>query len=345
MKALVHTKSKKLDYIDVPMPVRSNPGDIIIKMRAAAICGSDVHGFTGETGRRVPPIVMGHEVSGEVFEVENGSSFKVGDKVVADSTIFCGNCSACKEGKVNLCSERRVLGVSCDAYKQDGAMAEYFVVPERIVYKLPDNIDFVDATLIEPASVAFHALSQARITAESTVLVVGAGVIGLFVVQALRIKGCTNIVVVDMDPERLAIAKAYGAKHIINAQEENPAKKISVLYGEDTVDISFEAVGMAQTVALAINAVKRRGQTILIGNISPNVPMPLQDIVTGEKTIIGSCASAGEYEEVIRYLSEERLDVKRLITKVAPLSEGERWFKELLEKKGTHIKIVLTNEQ
>lgn len=344
MKALIHTKPKKLEYVDVPMPVRSNPGDIIIKMRAVSICGSDVHGFTGETGRRIPPIVMGHEVSGEVFETEDGSTFKIGDKVTVDSTIFCGKCDACKTGRVNLCSERRVLGVSCDAYKQDGAMAEYFSVPERIVYKLPDNVDFIDAALIEPASVAFHALSQSRVTAQSTVLVVGAGVIGLFIVQALRIKGCKKIIVVDIDPERLAVAKAYGAEHIINAQEEDTAKKINALYGEEAVDISFEAVGVAESVKLAISTVKKQGQTILIGNVTPSVPIPLQDIVTGEKTIIGSCASAGEYGEVIKHISEGRLDVKHLITKVAPLSEGEKWFKELLEKKGTHIKIVLTNE-
>lgn len=345
MKALVHSKPNTLEYVDIPMPVRRAPKDIIIKMRAVGICGSDVHGFTGKTGRRIPPIVMGHEVAGEIFEVGEGTAFAVGDRVVIDSTMFCGNCNACRMGAVNLCSSRRVLGVSCDAYKQDGAMAEYFVVPERIVYKLPNNIDFINAALVEPASVSFHAVSLARVTAENTVLVVGAGVIGLLVVQALRIKGCTKIVVVDINSERLAIATAYGAEYVINSQKENPAKKIDALYGEQIVDISFEVVGVAQTVALAISAVKRRGKTILIGNVSLSVPVPLQDIVTGEKIIVGSCASAGESREVITHLSEGRLDVKRLITKVASLSEGERWFKELLEKKGTHVKIVLTNEQ
>jgi len=314
MKALVHTKSNTLEYKDVPMPERKNPTDIIIKMRAVGICGSDVHGFTGSTGRRIPPIIMGHEASGEVYEVGEDSTFTIGDRVVVDSTTFCGSCDECKAGRVNMCDNRRVIGVSCDAYKQDGAMAEYFVVPERTVYKLPESVDFIDAALIEPASVSFHALSLAKVEVDSTVLVVGAGVIGLFVVQALRIKGCKKIVVVDMDSERLAIANAYGAEYVINTKEENSLKKINDLYGE--VDISFEAVGLPQTVDLAIKAVKKKGQVVLIGNISPNVSVPLQDIVTGEKTILGSCASAGEYEEVIEHLSNGSLDVKKLVTKV-----------------------------
>src|SRR3989344_3544086 len=211
MNALVHTKPNTLEYKDVPMPVRRGLDEVIIKMRAVGICGSDVHGFTGQTSRRIPPIIMGHEVSGEIFEISRNSAFKVGDRVVVDSTIFCGDCSYCKIGKVNLCDNRRVLGVSCDTYRQDGAMAEFFVVPERIVYKLPNNIDFTDAALIEPASVSFHAVAQAKISPDSTVLVVGAGVIGLFVIQALCIKGCKNIFIMDTDSDRVNIALKYGA--------------------------------------------------------------------------------------------------------------------------------------
>ena len=330
MKALVHTEPLVIEYRDSPMPVRSAPDDVIIKVRAIGICGSDVHGFTGKTGRRIPPIIMGHEVSGEIFEVGENSKFKVCDRVVVDSTIFCGNCDFCKLGSVNLCINRRVLGVSCDTYKQDGAMAEYFVVPERIIYKLPDNVDFNSAVLIEPASVAFHAVSLVKISPESKVLVVGAGVIGLYIIQALRIRGLNKIAVLDTNPKRLEIAKSYGADYNLAPEEE--------------VDLSFEAVGLSETVSFAINKVKKSGQIVLVGNVSPTVSLPLQNVVTGEKTIIGACASAGEYPEVIKNFSAGRLDTKLLITKVAPLSEGEKWFKELLEKGGSHVKIVLTNE-
>jgi L-iditol 2-dehydrogenase len=328
MKALVHTKSNTLEYIDVPMPARRALTDVIIKMRAVGICGSDVHGLTGQTGRRIPPIIMGHEVSGEIFEVGENSSFKTGERVVTDSTIFCGKCGACGREAVNLCDNRKVLGVSCDSYKQDGAMAEYFVVPERVIYRLPDSVDFVQAALIEPASVSFHAVTRTQISPEDRVLVVGAGVIGLFVVQALRIKGCKKIMIVDTDCNRANIALRYGAS----------------LYDGKSVDASFEAVGITETVNLAINATKKDGRIVLIGNVYPNVSIPLQNIVTYQKTIIGSCASAGRYPEVIDNFSAGRLDTKHLITKVAPLSEGEKWFKELLKKSGSHVKIVLTNE-
>ena len=328
MKALVHTKPNTLEYKDIPIPVRREPDEVIIKMRAVGICGSDVHGFTGQTSRRIPPIIMGHEVSGEIFEVSRNSVFKVGDRVVVDSTIFCGDCSYCKIGKVNLCDNRRVLGVSCDTYRQDGAMAEFFVVPERIIYKLPDNVDFNSAALIEPASVSFHAVMQTKISPESTIIVIGAGVIGLFVVQALRIKGCQKIMIMDTDSDRVDIALKYGVS----------------LYNGELVDVSFEAVGITDTVNLAITKVRKGGQVVLIGNVSPTVTAPLQDIVTGEKKIMGSCASAGEYPEVISHFAKKTLNAEHLITRIAPFKDGEKWFKSLLEKKGKDVKIVLTNE-
>ncbi|MBC7335058.1 MAG: alcohol dehydrogenase catalytic domain-containing protein, partial [Clostridia bacterium] len=160
MKALVLTAYKQLEIQDVPTP-EPGAGEILVRVRACGICGSDVHGFDGSTGRRRPPIIMGHEASGVVAKIGDGvSRFRPGDRVTFDSTIYCGRCEFCRQGRINLCENRRVLGVSCAEYRQDGAFAEYVVVPEHIAYRLPDSVSFEQAALIEPLSVALHAVDR-----------------------------------------------------------------------------------------------------------------------------------------------------------------------------------------
>ncbi len=339
MKALVHTKVLKMEYKEVPKPT-INDDNVIIKIKSVGICGSDIHGYTGASGRRIPPLVMGHEASGTIVEVNCNSKFKVGQNVTFDSTIYCGNCEYCKTGLVNLCSHRRVLGVSCDEYMQDGAMAEYLSLPERIVYRLDDKINLDDAALIEPASVAYHSISLSEIKTNGTVLILGAGVIGLIIIQALRIKGCNNIIVADKDEKRLDIAKHYGAKIIINTKEEDAINELLNNYN-DKIDLVFEAVGISETICIGIEAVKNKGQVILIGNVSKFVQIPLQKIVTKEIKIIGSCAIVDEYPLVIKHLSEKKLDFDKIITAKVPLSKGGEYFKIIKEGNSNHIKVIL----
>jgi L-iditol 2-dehydrogenase len=339
MKALVHTKVLEMEYTEMPKPTLDKDS-VIIKIKSVGICGSDIHGYTGGSGRRIPPLVMGHEASGQIVEVNSNSKYKVGQKVTFDSTIHCGDCEYCNKGLVNLCSYRRVLGVSCNEYTQDGAMAEYISLPERIVYSLDDNIDLDDAALIEPASVAYHSISLAEIKTNDNVLVIGAGVIGLIIIQALRIKGCNNIIVADKNEKRLEISKYYGAKTVINTIEKDATYELINNYN-DTIDVVFEAVGISETIGIGIEAVKKKGRVILIGNISEFVQMPLQKIVTKEIKIIGSCAIVDEYPIVIKHLSEKKLQFDKIITAKAPLSEGGKYFKIIEEGNSDHIKVIL----
>jgi L-iditol 2-dehydrogenase len=161
------------------------------------------HGYDGSTGRRIPPLIMGHEAAGIIAEVGTGiSSFQVGDRVTFDSTISCGKCRYCRKGAVNLCENRQVLGVSCRDYRRNGAFAEYVVVPEHILYRLPEGFPFANAALIEAVSVAVHAAKITEIQPGSTAVVIGTGMIGLLAVQAFRHFGCERLLAVDVDKDK-----------------------------------------------------------------------------------------------------------------------------------------------
>ncbi|MGD8446239.1 MAG: alcohol dehydrogenase catalytic domain-containing protein, partial [Desulfobacterales bacterium] len=181
MKALVLEEYNRFVYKDVSEPVIGTT-DVMVRVKACGICGSDVHGMDGSTGRRIPPLIMGHEASGVVSEV--GSEVKTilpGERVTFDSTVYCGTCFYCRRGDINLCNHRRVLGVSCDEYSQNGAFAELVMVPQHIVYPLPEKVSFAQGAMVEPCSVASHAVSHSSPTSADTAVVVGAGIIGLLV--------------------------------------------------------------------------------------------------------------------------------------------------------------------
>ncbi|MHC4592055.1 MAG: zinc-dependent alcohol dehydrogenase, partial [Planctomycetota bacterium] len=207
MKALVLKEYNQLAYEDVPEP-EAGPDDVLIQVKACGICGSDVHGLDGSTGRHIPPVIMGHEASGVIARAgTNVSEFAEGDRVTFDSNIFCGSCEFCCAGQTNLCDNRRVLGVSCDEYRQDGAFAEFVAVPQHILYGLPEGVTFEQASTVEPLSVAYHGVSRLPLSADDTAVVVGAGMIGLMAMQALRAAGCARVVAVDLAKDRLEMAR------------------------------------------------------------------------------------------------------------------------------------------
>jgi len=195
MNALVLTDYSKLELQQIPTP-RPAPNEVLVRIAACGICGSDVHGYDGSSGRRIPPLVMGHEGAGTVAELGSDvSGWSVGDRVTFDSTIYCGQCAFCRTGQVNLCDARQVIGVSCADYRRNGAFADYVVVPARVLYRLPDTLPFAEAAMIEAVSVALHAVAVSSFTAGQSALVIGAGMIGTLIVQALRVAGAKHIIV------------------------------------------------------------------------------------------------------------------------------------------------------
>ena len=341
MKALVLKDYKRFAYEDVPVP-EPGPEEVLIAVKACGICGSDVHGMDGSTGRRRPPIIMGHEAAGVISRVGSRvTSWAAGDRVTFDSTIYCGHCDFCRRGQINLCDHRRVLGVSCEDYRQNGAFAEFVAVPQHILYRLPDGLPFEHAALVEPFAIALHAVRRAPPALNDSVVVVGAGMIGLALTQALSRTGCGRLIVVDVAPERLALAAKFGATHLINSAMEDAAKAIPALTRGLGADRAFEAVGVAATVDLALRCVRKGGAVTLVGNVAPKVEFPLQVAVTRELTICGSCASAGEYPACLDMLARGALNAAPLISAAAPLAEGAAWFDRLYRKEPGLLKVVL----
>jgi L-iditol 2-dehydrogenase len=340
MKALLLSKYKHLEIADLPKPA-AGLGEILVRVAACGVCGSDIHGYDGSSGRRIPPIVMGHEAAGTIAAVGAGiTEFAEGDRVTFDSTIYCGDCVHCRRGEVNLCDQRQVLGVSCADYRRAGAFAEFVCVPSRIVYRLPGSLPFEEAAMLEAVSVAIHAVSLGQIAPSGTVLVVGAGMIGLLIVQALRAAGCSRIFAADIDQSRLKLAQGLGAIPLPAAEGDTVAEVLR-LTGGAGADVAMEAVGNRETVKVAIEGVRKGGTVVLVGNISPEVTLPLQRVVTRQIRLQGSCASAGEYPRAIELLAGGAIRVKSLISAIAPLEEGPSWFERLHAREPNLMKVIL----
>jgi L-iditol 2-dehydrogenase len=341
VKALLLTKYRALEIADLPVPV-PGPGEVLIRVAACGICGSDVHGYDGSSGRRIPPLVMGHEAAGTIAALGKDVDVKdlgVGERVTFDSTIYCNHCDYCARGEVNLCDQRKVFGVSCGDYRRAGAFAEFVVVPARIVYRLPEALSFAEGAMLEAVSVALHAVSLVPIASGSTSLVVGAGPIGLLLLQALRAAGCSRVFVSDLDSTRLELARELGATATFAAPELAP--HIFEATGGIGVDTAVEAVGIDATVTAAIASVRKGGNVVLVGNVSPEVTLPLQKVVTRQIRLQGSCASAGEYPRAIAWMSQGAIRVKPLISAIAPLEKGPQWFERLYAREPNLMKIVL----
>ena len=342
MKALVLKEYKKLSYEDAADP-RLEPDEVLVEVKACGICGSDVHGMDGSTGRRIPPVIMGHEASGVIVERGPGAGeWRVGDQVTFDSTVWCGECWYCRRGEINLCENRRVLGVSCAEYRRDGAFARFVAIPHRILYRIPDGVGFDRAAMVEPLSIAFHAVRLARPQVNDVALVVGAGMIGLLILQVLKVAGCGQVISADVDPSKLQRALENGADAALDPQAPDFGEQIRDRTSGRGTDLAFEAVGLSAAVQTALGSVRKGGRLALVGNVAPKVDLALQSVVTREIAMLGSCASQGEYPACLDLIAGGRVRLDTLISAKAPLSEGASWFERLYKREPGLMKVILT---
>jgi len=341
MNVLLLKKYMEMELAEMPKPA-TGPDDVLVRVKACGICGSDIHGFDGSTGRRIPPIVMGHEAAGVIEETgANVKDFRAGDRVTFDSTVSCGDCFFCRRGESNLCDHRQVLGISCEDYRRHGAFAEYISVPQNFVYKLPDALRFEHAAMIEAVSVAVHAAGLTPVALGDTAVVVGSGMIGLLAIQSLRLRGCGRIIAVDIDDARLKLAAELGATNVANAQNCDVPAHVRGLTGGRGADIAMEVVGATQPVQTALACLRKGGALTLVGNSSPNIELPLQSVVTRQIKLTGSCASSGEYPACLDLLARGAIRVEPLITAKAPLTDGPSWFHRLYNREPNAMKVIL----
>jgi L-iditol 2-dehydrogenase len=341
MKALVLREYGKLVYEDVPRPEIA-PDEVLVRVEACGICGSDVHGLDGSTGRRQPPLIMGHEAAGVVAEAGPAvRGWAAGDRVTFDSTIYRLDDWYTRRGLYNLSDGRRVLGVSPGEYRRHGAFAEYVAVPQHILYRVPAGVSFEQAAMTEPVAVAAHAVGLTPIAVGDTAVVVGAGMIGLCLVQVLRAAGCGSVFAVDLEPEKRELARKLGADVVLDPQRDDIAQVVAQATGGRGADVAFEAVGIPATVKTAIAAVRRGATVTLVGNLSPSAEVPVQAVVTRQLRLQGSCAIAGEYPAALAMIKRGVVNVDAMRSAVAPLAEGAVWFDRLYRKERGLMKVIL----
>jgi len=337
MKALVLTAIREMTLQEVPQPKIVHPSDVLVRIRACGVCGSEMHSYLRETGRRVPPLIMGHEASGEVVEVGAAATgFAAGDRVTIQPWLYCGLCPACVDGKQLFCPERRLLGMHVP-----GAFAEYVVVPAANLYRVPDSLPLEHAALAEPIAVALHAVGRANFALAEpiavalhavgranfkpyeTVAVIGAGPIGLLLISVLNLMGLQHLIAIDLLPERLALAKEMGADKVINSSQV------------DAVEACKDVVG-----PLGVDLVRMGGELIWIGNNKRYAELDVQAIVTREVDIRASYAfSLGDFGRALTPISAGHIHLDPLVTRRATLDEGPHVFEELSEDPG--IKCLL----
>ena len=341
MKALLLKDVNKLVYSDVPDP-QILPNEVMIEIKACGICGSDIHGMDGSSGRRIPPVIMGHEASGIISKTGQAvEKWQIGDRVTFDSTIYPLDDWYTKKGMYNLSDKRMVMGVSCTDYTRNGAFAQYLNVPQHILHKIPQDVSYNFAAMTEPLAVAIHAVNLSSVSENDSVVVIGTGIIGLLVIQVLNSRNVKQIIAIDRQQERLDLAKKLGASVTLNAGQSNITDQIKKISDGRGVDMAFEAVGLGDTVNLAIDTLRKGGSAVLLGNITAEINFPLQKIVTQQINVQGSCAINGEYPEALNMIKNKQVNLELMISAVAHLSEGAEWFKRLYNKEKGLLKVIL----
>lgn len=341
MKAILYEGPDKLRYTDVP-DVSPETGEVKLRVKACGICGSDVAGYQGLTGRRLEPMIMGHEFCGQVTELGNGvKDLKEGDIVAVYPVNFCGECEMCKKGDVHLCLNKRSYGVLAE----NGAFAEYICVPEKCCFPVAGGVSYAVGSLMEPLAVAYRGVNHAGDLKGKSVFLAGTGTIGLLALACVKMKGASTIIVSDMDDERLKVAKDLGADITVNPSKEDLKQLVLDHTGGMGVDVGIEAVGITPTVQQVMSVLRFGGKAVWIGNNRKMIEINMQEVVTRELSVNGSFLYGyQEFKEVVELLNQDKLNVGPLISKEITLEQGIEYFEKLKNHEENLIKVVVVDK-
>ena len=343
MRVPVFTELKKIEFQEKPKPVIDST-DVLLKVEYCGICGSDVHGYLN--GILIPlGTVMGHECAGVVAEVgDKVQNFKVGDRVVAKPIPQCGECYWCKKGQYSLCptSFGQAFGITPD---NDGAFAEFLQVkhPKEMLFKLPEGVSFQEGALVEPLATSLHAVRTSRFGLGDNVVILGAGMIGLGVLQFVKLGGAGKTIVLEISEKKARIASEMGADIVLNpiSEGEGLREKIFELTGGIGADVVFECAGVPSTFQSCITLVKSGGQVMLVGINDKEVAINHFFLVLWEVEMKGALGYYDEFEHVIEFLDQRKIYTEPLISDTIPLTDlVERGFNRLLSSQDM-VKILV----
>ncbi len=328
---------EKIEFQDRKLPALGT-NDVIIKVKAASICGSDLHIYKGKHPSAPLPVAVGHEVSGEVVRIgEHVSSVALGDRVAVEPVIACGKCHFCLRGKYHLCTN-----ISFQYRQGQGGFAPYFMANERWLHKLPENISYEEGALIEPLSVAIHAVTKGCVNIGQTGVIFGAGAIGLLILMVMKYAGVGDIFVVDIQEHRLEKAIALGASSVLNNLNTDAVEQIFKMTNRLGVDKAFEAVGIEATLVQSLEVLKKGGTAVLAGIFErPEVRIPANIFVQKEITLTGSQGYCWDFQEAVKFVEHSDVQLSQLITHVIPLGELHDGFELLMDPENKAIKVVI----
>jgi len=342
MKAAILENQGVITYQDVPVPALQ-PGHALMRVETASICGSDIKRYV--SGHRMYPLILGHECAGVIESVGEGvSNDLIGKHAAVIPLVPCFKCEQCQRGRYSACHNYSFIGS-----RQPGGFAEYVALPEQCIFVVPDELSFEYVALLEPATVGRHMLALGDFTAGQTAAVLGAGSIGLMLVQWLRILGASQIIVTDISNANLEIARRLGASVTLNGREVDIVKEIRTLTS-DGVDLTLEATGVPAVLEQTISITRPRGKIVLGGNQPLDQSLPLtfiENMMRRELSIIGCFMSYSapfpghEWDDTIQALLNGQLDMPTMISHRFPLSEAPDVFAKIGAHQLTHLKIML----
>jgi len=325
LKAAVWYGGRDVRVEDVPEP-KVGFDDVLIKVGAVGICGSDLHAYEGLSKRRVPPLIMGHEFAGDVVELgSNVKGLKKGDRVTVEPILSCGECVPCRRGQYNICLNLRFMGLHTP-----GALAEYIAAPAHRCYIIPDGLTYEEASLAEPLSIAVHALNRTSMRVDNSILIIGGGIIGSLILQVAKRKTSGQIIVTDLIDQRLRLAASLGADATINAGREDVYGRVMEATHGEGVDVAVEAVGLQETMQQAVTLVKKGGSITVVGLLERMVAVDMMKVVSSEVEVRGTYTYAGgDFETSLNLIRDHKVNLEPFLAHTFPLEEVQKGFEAM----------------
>lgn len=334
MKAVYMEKPWNIEISDVQMP-KPKEGEALLRVKSAGICGSDIGAFRGTNGLVSYPRIIGHEIAGEVISIpeNNKNGIKPGDRVIVDPYLYCGHCYPCSIGRTNCCVDLKVLGVHVD-----GGMAEYFCHPADMLLKVPDDMPWDIIPLAEPLTIALHGIHRLNLKAGEHIAINGAGQIGLLAAMVALHYGAEPIMI-DLVKERLDFAKSLGVRYTINLREEDLVEKVSEYTNGRMAECVMEASGANSAIRATLDIVSHAGRIALTGWPKQETPIPTDMITRKEVDVRGARTSAGEFPEAIELIYHQKVDARRILTKVISIDEAPETIRDIEKNPGDYMKV------
>ena len=337
MRAAIVSGDKKVEIVDVQHPTIRDD-EVLIKVEAAGVCGSDLHLFRGTHAFRKPPAILGHEVAGSIVEIGKAvTKFRIGDRVTVEPSKPCGECAYCKQGLVNICDSKVVPGTP----DWIGTFVEYFPAPESCVYKLADHVSYALGSLIEPLAVAVHLAERISVPSRDCMVILGSGSIGLLTLVMAKEMGYKQIICTDTAPYNLETALRYGATAALNPLTEDVVQRVMELTVGKGADATVVAAGSPNILTQASECTRKRGEIVLVAMITETIPFYSYTVVFREQTILGTMVYDAQDFQKAADLINGGLDLSGLITQEFDLQDSQKALEILSQKDENVVKVVV----